>query len=527
MNQNKQFLDLSIFALFFLFKSLLDGIIIFMASGNTINYSIPFPVSTDPVNVSGDMEDLATRVDQVLKDEIGTVAFANYLYVSKAGDDENDGLTPGNAFLTIKKALSVASPLTCVFVKSGDYTEQNPLTVPARSAIWGDNLRTVTVRPANTNQDLFYVNNGCYLTGMTFRDHVSPGAAIAFNPDGSAGNIFTSPYIQDCSSITTTGTGMYIDGSKVGGLRSMVLDAYTQFNQGGIGIHVDNEGYAQLVSIFTICTQEGILCTNGATCSVTNSNSSFGTFGLKAFGVSPVRFSGQTKGITAGGKEIIVDGLDENLPAINGVFTLSEGISIDRRRITNDIATIRTIENHGIAAGTAIKISNVDSTFNGTHDVISATTNTLTFNLPGANTLEIPSSGKLSIFYTIDKREEISPGEFKLTVLERIRTTIANNVNVDFYSRSFIASSGHTFEYVGSGNNLFTAIPEAGGIPIQANEIVSSQGGQVFFTSTDQKGDFRIGETLLINRADGTITGRTFDRSLFAVMTPYILAIEG
>ena len=498
-----------------------------MASGNTVNYQIPFPVSSDPVNVSGDMEDLAVRVDQVLKDEIGTVAFANYLYVSKAGDDENDGLTPGNAFLTIRRALQSATPLTCIFVKSGDYTEQNPMTVPARVAIWGDNLRTVTVRPANPTQDLFYVNNGCYLSGMTFRDHVAPAAAVAYNPDGSAGNIFTSPYVQDCSSITTTGKGMYVDGSKVGGLRSMVLDAYTQFNQGGTGIHIDNEGYAQLVSIFTICTQDGILCTNGGTCSVTNSNSSFGTFGLRADGVSPIKFSGRTKGVVGEGRQIVVEDLGENLPAINGVMTFSQGITIDRRRITNDIATIRTVQNHGISAGTAIKISGIDSLFNGTHDVLSATTNTLTFALPGANTLEIPSSGRLSIYFTIDDREQISPGEFRLTFLERIRVPIPNGTNVDFYARSFIASSGHTFEYVGSGNDLFTAIPEAGGIPIQENEIVSSKGGQVFFTSTDQKGDFRIGDTLLINRADGTITGRTFDRSLFAVLTPYILAIEG
>jgi hypothetical protein len=498
-----------------------------MASGSTINYGIPFPVSTDAVNVSGDMEDLAVKVDEVLKEEIGTVAFANYLFVSKAGSDENDGLTPGNAFLTIKKALSVASPLTCIFVKSGDYTEQNPMTVPARVAIWGDNLRTVTVRPANKTQDIFYVNNGCYLTGMTFRDHEHPAAAVAYNPDGSAGNIFTSPYIQDCSSITTTGKGMYVDGSKVGGLRSMVLDAYTQFNQGGTGIHIDNEGYAQLVSIFTICTQDGILCTNGGTCSVTNSNSSFGTFGLRAQGVSPIKFSGRVKGLTPEGRSIVVEDLGANLPAINGVLTLSQGITIDRRRITNDIATIRTVQNHGIGAGQAIKITGIDSTFNGTHDVISSTTNTITFALQGANTLDIPSNGRLSIYYTIDAREEINPGEFRIEVLERIRNPIPNGTNVDFYARSFIASSGHTFEYVGSGNNLFTAIPEAGGTPVQENEIISSKGGQVFFTSTDQKGDFRIGDTLLINRANGTITGRTFDRSLFAVLTPYILAIEG
>ena len=35
-----------------------------------------------------------------------------------------------------------------------------------------------------------------------------------------------------------------------------------------------------------------------------------------------------------------------------------------------------------------------------------------------------------------------------------------------------------------------------------------------------------IGDELLIDRATGTINGRTFNKSLFAVMTPYILALQ-
>ena len=55
---------------------------------------------------------------------------------------------------------------------------------------------------------------------------------------------------------------------------------------------------------------------------------------------------------------------------------------------------------------------------------------------------------------------------------------------------------------------------------------VERNGGAVYYTSTDHVGDFRIGNELLISRATGTINGRTFNKSLFAVMTPYILAIE-
>ena len=498
-----------------------------MASGLTPRYSFPFPLPTDPVNVSGDIEVLAESIDDFFNENLGDVSFANYLFVSKTGDDTNNGLTPGNSFLTIERALEVATASTTVFVKSGDYTENNPLTIPARVAIVGDSLRTVTVRPQNPTQDIFYVNNGCYITGITFRDHLDPSSAFAFNPNGSAGNIFTSPYIQNCSSITTTGKGMYIDGSVVGGLKSMVLDSYTQFNQGGVGIHIDNEGYAQLVSIFTICTQDGILCTNGASCSITNSNCSFGTFGLRADGLSTIKFSGLSKGVGQTGTEIIVDGLGTNTPIVSGVLTLNKGINVVSKSLTSDIATITTSEPHGLSEGNSFKVFDLGAPFDGIFDVVSSTTTTITYACPGVNVSEVLDSGSVSQFYTIDGWEEITSGEYRITVLERVRNPVPDNSGVDFYQRSFISASGHTFEYVGSGNELFSALPAAGGIPVQEFEVVSSKGGQVFFTSTDQKGDFRIGGELTINRADGTISGRTFDRSLFAVLTPYILAIEG
>ena len=498
-----------------------------MASGITPRYSIPFPLPTDPVNVSGDMEDLAEKVDEVIGANVGNTEYANFLFVSKTGSDDNDGLTLGNAFLTIEKALSVATEKSTVFVKSGDYTENNPLTIPPRVGIVGDNLRTVTVRPANPTQDIFYVNNACFVTGITFRDHRHPAAAFAFNPDGSAGFITTSPYIQDCSSITTTGKGMYIDGNAALGLKSMVLDAYTQFNQGGTGIHIDNEGYAQLVSIFTINTQDGILCTNGASCSVTNSNCSFGTFGLRADGISPLKFSAQTNGTDQTGLEIIVDGLGANVPIVNGVITFSQGTDVSSTVLTNDVATITTNQPHGLTEGRSFMVMGLGAPFDGVFDVISSTPNTISYSCPAPNQNPSAASGSVSQFYTIDKFEEIVPGEYKIEILERVRNPIPDNTQVDFYVRSFISASSHTFEYVGSGNDLFTSLPSAGGIPRQEFEVVSTKGGQVFFTSTDQKGDFRIGGELTINRADGTISGRTFDRSLFAVLTPYILAIEG
>jgi hypothetical protein len=216
----------------------------------------------------------------------------NVIFVSGNGDDRNSGNSIANALANIHVALDKAQPWTTVFVKSGDYILYNqPVNIKARVGMVGDNLRTTTIRPSERTKDMFYVNNACYVTGFTFRDHLSPAAVFAYNPDGSAGTIVTSPYIQNSSSITTTGTGMRVDGRYVSGLRSMVVDSYTQTNEGGIGIHMLNRGYTQLVSVFTICCDIAILAEDGGFCSITNSNASFGRLGLLARGVSsPLNF---------------------------------------------------------------------------------------------------------------------------------------------------------------------------------------------------------------------------------------------
>jgi hypothetical protein len=97
---------------------------------------------------------------------------------------------------------------------------------------------------------------------------------------------------------------------------------------------------------------------------------------------------------------------------------------------------------------------------------------------------------------------------------------------VNFYQRSYMSASGYVFEYVGAGTN-YAALPQVGRAdPVQGKETVQLDSGKVFFTSTDQNGDFRIGPGLVISQATGVLSGRTFTKSLFANMTPFILAIE-
>jgi hypothetical protein len=78
----------------------------------------------------------------------------NVIYVTLDGDDDNSGLGegPGQAKRTLKAALEAADQGTTIFIHSGEYYEDNPLKVPPKVSIIGDNLRRVIIRPLNGPQ---------------------------------------------------------------------------------------------------------------------------------------------------------------------------------------------------------------------------------------------------------------------------------------------------------------------------------------------------------------------------------------
>ena len=120
-------------------------------------------------------------------------------------------------------------------------------------------------------------------------------------------------------------------------------------------------------------------------------------------------------------------------------------------------------------------------------------------------------------------------GTYHIVTLEdnvRDQLLFVDGCTVNFYQRSYMSASGYLFEYCGAGTN-YGALPQVGRVdPNQSKEVVQLNNGKVFFTSTDQNGDFRIGPGLVISQATGVLSGRTFEKSLFAQMTPFILSVE-
>jgi hypothetical protein len=503
---------------------------------------------------------------------------------------------------------------TTIFVKSGVYTEQNPVVLPPNTGIVGDNLREVTILPANPTEDVFYLNNGSYITGVTFSNHLYPSAVGSFpkvkvgntvqttadgifesyilnvsssenlsigmtvfgdgigtgsiitkidgttvtlsvanretftgrtinfdNYVGTAGVIAKSPYIQNCTSLTTTGSGLRVDGNLAKGTASFVLDSYTQYNQGGDGIVILNQGYAQLVSIFEICCDRAVYLSGGSTCSITNSNTDFGNYGLVADGISPLQYTANIDQTQPSNFEFNIKNI-RTKPYVGQVVTFGnngnpyyfitnivvtnqgDGYNpLDPPQIIIDSPTgpdgitaqaVPTIENG--------KITEIIVLSSGSQYIQSPT-----ISIVGGNpTIQAQASAKMyPQYYTITDSTEVNNNTAKISLDEIIPFDLSDNTTVYFYQVSKIIANSHCFEYVGSGTRINRSIPAKGGEPIQENETVELNGGRVSFTSTDHLGNFRIGSELLINQNTGTLSGAAFERSLFTTITPFIITL--
>ena len=130
-------------------------------------------------------------------------------------------------------------------------------------------------------------------------------------------------------------------------------------------------------------------------------------------------------------------------------------------------------------------------------------------------------------YYSIVKSTPISAGVSTITVDENVPYAVGLGVTVPFMEQSRIIASSHSFEYIGTGVDPLNSLPSRGAVPIQDNEVDDRNGGLTIFTSTDQAGQFRIGDGVIIDQQTGTISGNFYSKSLFSTMTPFILALGG
>ena len=541
----------------------------------------------------------------------------NAIWVTIDGNDTNSGYLEGDAKRTIGAAASIAESGDTIFVRSGVYYENNPIGLRTDVSVSGQDLRLVTIVPQNTGKDIFHVRRGCLIENVNFSCETGQsnpgGGAVAFPPttgDIVAGKSFgavsgytapgpategpsgrwRSPYIRNCTNFMPLSIGMKINGDhanaiEIGAnLKCMVCDSFTQYNEAGIGVSITNNGYAQLVSIFTINCDKAIYVDTGGQCDLTNSNSSFGNYGLYAVGLGSTEFTGKIKEYTppqnADGKLNDKVGftsvfyVDTNTPRrpYDGQalwFKINLANYADVNGLTGIItaplqrlASISVIDNssaitYSSSSPPSIIIQDIDGIYppKGPQGIIAeasaniddATGKIVSIDVINSGRNYLPSqdirvvidgtvqaktkylANMEPIYFTVlestDNRTS-STGITTTTFNEFIPYELFADDAIELKRISRILTSTHSFEYIGAGTSINTATPQSGGVPIKANEIVKLNGAQIPFTSTDQKGNFDIGEGIQVNQTTSTISGRDFSRAIQAEVTPLILALR-
>ena len=359
------------------------------------------------------------------------------------------------------------------------------------------------------------------------------------------GFITQSPYVRNCTNFVPDSIGMAIDGDRARGLKSMVVDSYTQYNENGIGVSITNNGYGQLVSIFTICTDIGIYCGAGGQCDLTNSNSSFGNKGLVAQGIGTVGYNATlAANAVAEDNTFVLSGLGTFRPYSGQVLYVGELFQdVDSVTITNAGSgytsaqpPVVTISNPsgpgGIAAdGVAVisgfgSVTGVNLIANG-RQYRESDSVTVTIAPPTSGVTATASATLAPAYYTINSATTPSAGISTVTVDQTIPAAIGIGSTVPIARQSLILASSHSFEYIGTGVTIAQARPSQGGVTIPENQVISIEGGKVVHTSTDERGNFLIGDDFTINQQTGTITGDSFNKSIQATLTPLIIALGG
>ena len=482
--------------------------------------------------------------------DISSTAAGNTWHVAMNGNDNFKGDTPSSAKASIRAAVAAAQPGDSVVVHSGTYNEVAPIIIPQNVQLQGSGERTCLIKPTTSSNNVFYVNNNSYVTGFKFVDYT--GIAVSFPPrvletgtaqtggantitlnsgavtytdyyksmlvtitagtgSGQSANVISyngntkiatvdanwstqpdatsvyslgiplrtspasstsryttyitgSPYVYNSSSVTTTGTGIKIDGDLATGNKSIISAQFTQVNSGGTGVHVLNDGYTQLVSIYGIFCDTAFLAESGGTASLGNCNVNFGN-----------------KGLVANGKGKLA-------------MTATVANTSPQASLTIDLNTVVANNSLGITA-----------------------------TRPYVGLIMVIDTEPEN-YYVVTEATELAGGSTTVTFQSTIANTISSSTTVKFYQQSQLRASGQTFEYVGAGTSI-ASLPKLGGVANSAAQIITIGEGAVFATATDQSGNFSVSD-LTINQSTSTITGRTFSKSLFAEMTPYILALE-
>lgn len=468
----------------------------------------------------------------------------NVFYVAPEGVDAvGYGSTKQRPFGSVKYAALNATANATIYVAAGNYFEQLPITLKSGTALVGDNQRTVIINPkagladdginqCNTTT-MFFMSDGSLINKVTMRGMTGwtanvtnqenlasttpAGVFVRLNPTSPI--IHKSPYVLECSAIGVGGIGAVVDGTVHGytagsGNKSMIFHGYTIISSDGVGYWIKDGGRAEIVSCFTYFCKFGYATTGGGVIRSLNGNNSYGKYGAysQGFDTTESPLTGNVYGdilsISYNGGDFATGSYITGATSGANAIVTSNQISGNKLYIKRQSGT-RFLNNEVITGSL------------GGNAAVTSSGNTLGqqgFIIVANGFASIPVAGS-SIQFSDDTQYAyvvqsvsgtyVGIGSVITLVLTQDKPTrTADDAAITIrrnYSQTRL--TGHDFLNIGTGNVITTNYPGTPTIPpAQGNEVVEDFPGRVYYISTDQDGNFRVGDYFRIDQATGTAT---------------------
>jgi hypothetical protein len=467
------------------------------------------------------------------------VASSTYVPTGSSGTTlkvlSNTGIFAG----MLVTGTNIGSNRTVVSVSSTD-------TVILSTAPSGTPTGTITFTKTNVSTDASPVANnlstmfllsdatmlhGLLLTGMSgyTPNGVSPtdittatigGVYCALNPASPVAT--KSPYIKDCSAVGTSGIGVLIDGSvHANGNKSMVFHAFTCILDGGVGYWLKDGGKGELVSCFTYYCHIGYATTGGSKIRSLSGNNSYGTYGVISRGFDTGEST--VSGTVYGGK------MTFSQVSSTGTFqigeTITQAVSSASGKVTNVQSgviyykiTSGTFNTTNLVTGGTSSATMTPTAVTGQTGVIAVVSALSAVPKPGAS-IQFAGDASAYVIQTVSSNAATVNGvslTFLVLAQDRVNAATDGATVTIRYNYSQIRLTGHDFLSIGTGGISTTNYP---GLPsqsaTQANETINVFPGRVYYVTTDQDGNFRVGPYFAVNQATGsaTLNASAFDLS--------------
>ncbi len=470
----------------------------------------------------------------------------NVYFVSKNGSDSaGAGSGVDTAFASIRYAVAnigtpTATSPAIIFVKAGTYIEQLPIVVPAHTTIAGDSIRATVVKPAagldaggsiqNNRSTMFRMSNATVLQDLVMdgMGGYTPGSPAHKPESATIGGVYLalnagspvstkSPYIYNCTSFGNGATGAVLDGSvHSSGNRSMLFHTYTAVHSDGLGIFLKANANAEMISTFTYYCQVGFAAIGGSKIRSLNSSNAYGEYAVYSagFDAGETPNTGTVRGTMLTYTNVLASSFQDGEQITGGTsnataYVVNVQAEPKRIYIVSKSGTFQA--NETVTGGTSGATATLAAASFETNQSGRILVTQFATSADAGDALQFATTDGNA--YQIQSVSSVTANSvaYHVLVFSTSRATpVADGVSVNVRKEfSLVRLTGHDFLQVGTGGTDTTNWPNnPTQNPNQTYQVMTNatDPGRVYYTATDELGNFYVGDQFQVNQATGNVT---------------------